>query len=316
VLVKNEAYIGNLVQGKVGSVSYKNSKQVNKPQEEWIVAAGTHEPLIERELWDRVQNLRKKNYKPRRRNDGRTTLFVGILYCADCKFKMRSNVARGKRADGSEYKYVSYMCGNYARSGKAACTCHGIYENALSELVVDYIRNHARMIECNEERILEAILSAQSNETMSYRAAYQGELESQRKQIAKLDLLIESLCEDRVSGVVPESLFKRQVAKYEQDRIERLQSVETLEKRIKSMKQSTDNAATWTKLMKRFTELETLDSETLLLLIEGIEVGEAQKINGRRVCDVQVVYNYVGNIEHLEIAETSPNVGGAYEQAI
>ena len=299
VIVKNEAYIGNLVQGKVGSVSYKNNRQVNKPQEEWIRAEGTHEPIIERELWDRVHGLNGKKYKPRRGSDGETTLFAGLLHCADCHFRMRSNIARGKRADGSDYKYVSYICGNYARSGKAACTCHGIYENALSEVVVDYIRNHARMVTCNEDRIIEAILSAQSNETMSYRAAYEGELEAHRKQIAKLDMLLENLYEDKVTGVVPESLFKRQVAKYEQDRVERLQAAETLEKRIKGMKQDTDNAVTWANVMKRFAELETLDSETLLLLIEKIAVSESQRINGKKVCDIQIVYNYVGDIDWL-----------------
>jgi len=166
------------------------------------------------------------------------------------------------------------------------------------------------MVECNEERIIEAILSAQSNETMSYRAAYQSELEAHRKQIAKLDLLIENLYEDKVTGVVPESLFKRQIQKYEQDRVERLQFVEVLEKRIRSMKQDTDNASTWAKLMKRYKGLETLDSETLLLLIDKVIVSEAQKVDGKRICDVRVVFNYVGDIGKFGLGVT------AYEQAV
>jgi DNA invertase Pin-like site-specific DNA recombinase len=122
VIIKNEAYIGNLVQGKVGTVSYKDHRQINKPKEEWIRADGTHEPLIERELWDLVQSITHKNYKPRRSTHGETNLYVGLLHCADCNFKMRAHVERGKRKSGEEYKYVSYICGNYARSGKAACT--------------------------------------------------------------------------------------------------------------------------------------------------------------------------------------------------
>jgi hypothetical protein len=186
----------------------------------------------------------------------------------------------------------------------------------LSELVVDHIRTHALMVEYNEDLIIEAILSAQSNETMSYRAAYQSELEAHKKQIAKLDLLIENLYEDRVTGVVPESLFKRQIQKYEQDRVDRLQSVETLEQRIKSMKQNTDNASTWANLMKRYTELENLDAETLLLLIDKIIIGEPQKIDGKRICDIQVVYNYVGDVDKLGLTEASGKAVTAYEQAV
>ena len=298
-IIKNEVYIGNLIHGRTGTVSYKNHKQINKPEEEWIRAENTHEPLIERELWERVQKFTHARYRPRRRNDGEKNLFVGLLHCADCGYKLRAQVERGKRKDGSEYKYVSYMCGNYARSGKVACTGHIIYENALSDLVVEHIKDHALMVECNEERIIDSILSAQNNETMSYRAAYQGELEAHKKQIAKLDLLIDNLYNDRVTGVVPESLFKRQIQKYEQDRVDRLQSVETLEQRIKGMKQNTDNASTWATLMKRYTELETLDSEILLLLIEKIVISETQVIGGKRVCDIQIIYNYVGDVDRL-----------------
>ena len=301
VIIRNEVYIGNLVQGKVGTASYKSRKMIDKPQEEWIRAEGTHQPIIERELWERVQKFTHKNYRPRRRKDGETNLFTGVLYCADCNFKLRSHVSRGKLKSGNEYKYVSYICNNYARSGKSACTCHGIYENVLISLVVDHIRRHALLVECNENRIVEAILSAQSNEAMSYRAAYQSELEAHKKQIDKLDLIVENLYEDRVTGVVPESMFKRQIQKYEQERIDRLQTVETLQNRIKTMKQDTDNASTWVKLMKRYTKLETLDSETLLLLIDKIVVSEAQVVNGKRICDIQIVYNYVGDVEKLRL---------------
>jgi len=304
-IIANEVYIGNLVQCKSSSLSYKNQKQIKKPKDEWIRFENRHEPLIERALWERVQEMGRKNYKPRRRADGETNLFVGLLYCADCGSRLRASVERRTKADGSGVKYVSYLCSSYAQSGKIACTAHIIYENALSELVIEQIRTHAQMVQYNEERIIESILSAQSNETMSYRAAYQSELEAHKKQITRLDFLIENLYEDKVTGVVPKAMFKRQIQKFEQDRVERLQSVDMLEKRIKDMKQETDTAGTWTHLMKCYTELDTLDSETLLLLIDKIIISEPQRINGKRICEVQIVYNYVGSIpEQLPKATT------------
>lgn len=301
VIIRNEAYIGNLVQGKVGTVSYKNNKQVNKPQEEWIRAVGTHEPIITMELWNRVQAFTHKNYKPRRKKDGATNLFTGLVECADCEFKMRSQVERYPRKDGSERVTVYYMCGNYARSGKSACTCHGISEKALIEIVVEHIRQHALLVERDEDSIIEAILTMQNNETISYRAAYESEITAHKKQVDKLDLLIENLYNDRVTGVVPEDMFKRYIQKYEQDRIDRLQSIEMLEKRVNSIKQDNENAVIWAKLIKQYTELEVLESDTLMLLIDKIVVGESQIVGKDRICDVKVVFNYVGNLDALEL---------------
>ena len=302
IIISNEAYIGNVVQGKSGSISYKTQKQEKKPQEEWIRAENRHEPLIDRALWDRVQEIGCKKHKPRRGNDGGTYMFTGLLRCADCGYKLRAQVERRKKADGSETKYISYLCCHYSSGGKAACTAHIIYENALAELVMDYIRTHAFMVDCNEERIMEAIFTAQNTETTSYRAAYQGELEAHKKQIGKLDLLCDTLVEDRATGVVPEATFKRQIQKYEQDRVERLQAIKTLEQRIKAIRQETDNAETWVRLMKHYKGLETLGAEALLRLIDKIIVSEPQKIGGKRIHDIQIVYKYVGNVDRLGIS--------------
>ena len=304
-IIRNEVYIGNSVQCKKGTVSYKNSKLISKPEDEWVRVENTHEPIISLELWNTVQQFTHKNYKPRRSKDGTKTLFSGLLECADCGFKLRSTIHRGEYKDGSSYKRVYYVCGNYARSGKTACTAHSVSENALVELVTEHIRKHALMVESNEERIIEAILTMQSNESKSYRAAYQGEIAAHKKQVDKLELLIENLYNDRVSGVVPEDMFKRYIAKYEAERVDRLQSVETLEKRIAAIKQDIGNAETWVKLIKRYTEIEELDSETLVLLIDKVVVGEVQVEGKMRIRDMKVVYNYVGDLDGL-LSDESP----------
>ena len=324
-------YIGNMVQGKVGTVSYKNNKCVRKEQEEWIRAENTHEPIISRELWNRVQSLLAKNVKSRQLKDGGTAhLFSSLLYCADCGYKMRGQVERKDRPDGTVYRRNYYTCGNYARSGKLACTIHSISESVLTSLVTEHIRKHALLVEQNEERIIETILTAQNNESTSYRAAYQSEVESHKKQLDKLDLLIENLYNDKVAGDISADMFKRLVAKYEQERVDRLQSVETLTKRIQAIKQNSDNAETWTKLIKQYTRLETLDTDTVLLLIDRVTVGESQlipkeQVGGQgqgggmvRVRDINIVYNYVGDVDRLALADTvsSGNITAEYANGL
>ena len=308
-LVVNEVYIGNLVSGKTGTLSYKNQKTIQKDAEDWIRVEGAHEAIISPELWDKVQTLSRKRYKPGRRKDNERSLFVGLLHCSDCGFRLRSQVERRVRKDGSENKRVSYMCSTYGRSGKNACTIHGISEKALVELVGDNIRAHTRMLEHDEERIINAILSKQGK--LSYRSSYQNELDSHAKRLEKLNMLIENLCADKAAGLIPDSLYKRQVVKYEQDRANREVAMKVLDERINSLQPLSTNACVRTGMIKQFIEMktldmktlemETLDMETLYLLIDKIIVHEAQIINGKRVYDIEVIYNYVGNIGALDL---------------
>jgi hypothetical protein len=296
-MVVNEAYIGNIVFGKTGTLSYKNQKAIRKDSDEWIRVEGTHEPLITPELWDRVQTLSRKRYKPVRRKDNERSLFAGLLYCSDCGFRLRSNVERRLRKDGSESNRVSYMCSTYGRSGKNACTIHNISEKALAELVADNIRACARMVKHDEERIINAVLF--ERERLLYRSSYQNELDGHAKQLDKLDTLIENLCADKTAGLIPESLYKRQIVKYEKDRTDREAAVKVLKKRINSFQPLSLRADT----IKQFISLETLDTETLYLLIDKIIVCEAQIVNGKRVCDIKVIYNYIGSTDTLCLEE-------------
>jgi DNA invertase Pin-like site-specific DNA recombinase len=296
-IIRNEVYLGHLVSGKTGTISYKNQKLVKKDAEDWVRVENTHTPIVDRETWDRVHSYVHRNYRPRKRSDGGTNLFTGLLYCADCGFRLRGHVERRERRDGSEYRYTSYMCGTYGNNGKKACTCHGIGEKVLIELVRSHIQKYALMLTLDEARIMKSIASQRSSATMSYQGTYESELASHQKQLEKLDFLIENLCADKASGVIPESLFKRQILRHEQERGERSKAVLLLEKRLKEIKPAIEEVNIWGKLIKRYTEMDTLDKETLLLLIDKIIVNETKVVDGKRICDIQVVYNYVGNVD-------------------
>ena len=314
--LRNEAYIGNTVQAKVGTVSYKNHKTVRKPKEEWIRSEGTHEPIIGVELWEQAQAIDRKNYKPRKRSDGTTSIFTGLLYCADCGFKMRNQNERREKKDGTEYRYSAFLCGNYARSGKPACTTHTINEDDLRELVIKHIRKCARMVECDERRIIGEILARKNTESVSCRAAYTGELKSHRDRLLMLDKLIAKLYEDRLTGAVPEAIFHNLIQKYEQERVSRLQAAENLDSKISAIREDTEGANTWARLIKRYAGLEALDAETLLILVDRIIVSEAQKVNGRRVRDVEIIYNYVGNVDWLEETGEAERTEATYGKAV
>jgi hypothetical protein len=301
-IIKNEVYLGHLVSGKTGTISYKNQKLVKKDEEDWVRVENTHAPLIDRETWDRVHSYVHRKYKPKRRSDGETNLFAGLLFCADCGFRLRGHIERRERKDGSEYRHASYMCGTYGNNGKDACTCHSIGEKVLVELVTEHIRKYASLLKFDEAHIVKCIEMQRSSALLSYQGSYESELEAHRKQLEKLDFLIENLCSDKASGVIPESLFKRQIMKHEEERRERNEAILLLEKRLKEIKPVTKEIDIWGKLIKRYAEIDSLDKETLLLLIDRIVVNESKVVDGKRVCDIQVVYNYVGDVDGVVAA--------------
>ena len=297
-ILANEAYIGNMVQLKAGTVSYKNHKRISKPKDEWVRAEGTHEAVIDRETWEQAQKISEKRYQPKAQKDKAASIFSGLLVCSDCGFKMRIHNKNRTRTDGSKYRLTNFMCGNYARSGKTACTTHFITEDILSDLVLTQIREHAKMVECDEDSVIRNLLKLQNNETESSRAAFTSELKTNRNRVVVLEKLIEKLYEDRVAEKVPETVFVDWIQKYEKERIERLQTVKKLENRLQSIKDSTDGAAKWTRIIKDYTRLETLDQQTLLRLIDRIEVGDDATVDGgRKIREVRIFYNYVGDVD-------------------
>ena len=104
-------------------------------------------------------------------------------------------------------------------------------------------------------------------------------LESHQKQIEKLDLLIENLYEDKISDLIPNSLFKRQIMKFEQDRTACEKSIKALEKKIKHSKAPSKFD---------FNKSEPVNREMLFLLVDKIVISEAKIADGKRVCEVKI----------------------------
>lgn len=123
-MLTNEMYLGNMVQGKYGSVSYKTKQNRPRPQEQWYVVEGTHEPIIDRELWDKVQALLAQKTRPF--HTGTIGLFAGKTRCMDCGCMMRSSTSRGKHYLRCSTRYIS----------KNACAGAFISVDRLEQMVL------------------------------------------------------------------------------------------------------------------------------------------------------------------------------------
>ena len=311
-MVRNEVYIGNMVQGKTGTVSYKNKKLISKPEDEWIRVEGTHEPIISQEIWDTVQSIDQKRVRKNAASDGIRSVFTGLVYCAECGFKMRNHTEKFTYKDGSPGRYSSFICGNYARSGKSACTIHTIYENVLEQIVLEDIREKARFAAHDPEMLAQHILRLKDKEAQSHRTSCEQELKAVKTRLDELERLMQSLYEDKYSGTVPQSVFQTLMRKYETERAEKAAALPELELKLKAHMENRQDAGRWTEIIRQYTEITKLDESMLFALVDRIEVGEAQKVRGVRVRDVKVYYRYVGNVDDAIAEERREQ----YEQAV
>jgi len=296
-LVRNEVYIGNMVQGKCGTLSYKSRKLVSKPEDSWIRVEGTHEPIISREVWDTVVSLDAKRVRksPADKTDG--SIFSGLLYCADCGFKMRYHSERRKYSDGHTELFKSFICGNYGRSGKTACTIHSIYEDALKEVVLRDIQEKAQYAQYDRERLVAQIVRMKEKEKHSRLASYEQELKSATARITELEKLMQNLYEDKCTGVVPQTVFQTLMKKYETERAQKADALPELEQKLRTQLAARQEVDRWTDIIRHYTEITELDETILFALVDRIEVGETRRQGAMRVCDVKVFYRYVGNVD-------------------
>ncbi len=296
-IVRNEVYIGNMVQGKTGTLSYKSRKLVSKDKDEWIRVEGTHEAIISRQLWDTVLSVDQKRVRKRETSDGYKSIFSGLVYCADCGFRMKNNVERFTYKDGTPGRYSSFICGNYARSGKTACSVHTIYENVLHQLVLQDIREKAAYAEYDREHLMERIIRMEERDSHSRLASWEQELKATAARMQELERLIQNLYEDKCTGVVPQAVFQTLMQKYETERAQKAAALPELERKCQTQHETRQGAEQWADIIRRYTEVTELDESILFELVDKIEIGESQKRNGVRVCDVKVFYRYVGNVD-------------------
>ncbi len=299
-ILRNEVYLGHMVQNKTGTVSYKVHKQVSKPKEDWIKVEHTHEPLVSQEVWDAVQRLDNHPSKGRSGSDGEISLFAGVLYCMDCGSSMRilkDYRSRKRHADGHYGSYKAYMCNRYGCGGKAACSSHYINCNTLTKLLLLDIHAKAMLAQNSPAALKEKILAQKNAASMEQTKALLATLAAVDKRLAELEKLVVSAYEDKVKGVMPEALCVQLMNRYEAERRDKLEQRTQLMAQLEAQREDECAADEWLNLIQDYSQLEELDRPTLLRLVKRIEVGEKYEIAGETHRDIKIYYNFVGYVE-------------------
>ena len=296
-ILRNEVYIGHMVQNKTGTVSYKNHKQVDKPKDEWIKVENTHEPIISQEIWDAVQRMDDHPSRSRTGKSGMIALFGGLLRCMDCGSSLRYMRDYRKTTSGKEPEFKSYVCNRYAIGGKDACSTHYINQKALIAVVLTDIRSKAILAQRNREALKERILDMKKTSNEEKMTLLKTELTAIDKRLAELEKLIQAAYEDKVMGRIPEGVCVNLLNKYESERAEKLDCKKELTAKLSTSEENEKSVDDWLNMIQDYTQLEELDRATLVRLIQKIEIGEKREVDGHDERDINIYYNFVGFVE-------------------
>ncbi|WP_317854501.1 recombinase family protein [Chakrabartyella piscis] len=294
-ILSNECYIGNIVQMRIGTISYKNRKIINRPQDEWVRAENMHEPIISRELWDTACRLAERGKAIARSNkNGEISLFSGLLECADCGRSMKIIKDSNVKKDGSKNNRHAYICGGYSQGGKAFCSPHRTLLSILHDLVLSQIKEYAQKIEMDEDEVIRQIKKKKEVGTSSEQKALKKNQSALSYRLTEIERLVANLYEEMVLGDIPRDTVLSMIDKYKKEQLEKTALLNEITEKLSVSREVDNDIKTWVKLIKGCTNIETIDRELMIKLIDKIIVGQKVEVDGVLRQDITIIYNLVG----------------------
>ena len=275
-ILDNRVYLGELVQFKRKKVNYKSKKRINVPEEERYICKNTHEPIIDEESFNTVQQILKKNksFKGTKHD----YLFKGLLYCAECGARLNITYSNYALKKYGEYRYTT-ICYSYSRLYSDICTRHSNSIFDLEEILIKHIKSVcSNYINNNLQDELVSIAKRKKLEELK-QVNNEKKLETLEQKITDIGLYIKNLYMDKVKGVVSENDYISLVSDFTKDRDNLIKEKEELIKIIQNEKPIEDETAKIEKLAKEFLSLEKPTKQLLNELIEKITISEDKEIN-------------------------------------
>ena len=293
-LLENREYTGCLVNFKTEKPSYKLKHSIENPPEKQAVFENHHEPIIDRETWERVQELRKQRKRPNRYDE--VGLFSGILFCADC-----GSVMYQQRYQTDKRKQDCYICGSYKKR-TADCTAHFIRTDLLTAGVLSNLRKVTSYAAKHAARFMKLLIEQNEDGDRRRNAAKKKELEAAEKRIAELSAIFKRLYEDSVTGRISDERFTELSADYEAEQKELKERAARLREELSKAQEATANAEKFMNVVRRHTTIEELTPTLLREFVEKIVVHESVALDGKRRGklrrqEIEIYYSFVGKVE-------------------
>ena len=291
-----QEYCGDILNFKTYSKSYKNKKRIDNDRENWLVFKDVHEPIIDRVIWEQIQEKRGKIRK-RKPKDGERNIFSGLLVCADCGHNLNYHFNQGNH----DIKY--FNCSNYRGNRGTCSSTHYIRVDFLEQVVLGEIKRLTKYAVHYEDQFLEAVMGSSQKCAEAEYKRKQKELAAAQARDNELDGLFERIYEDNLSGKLSDERFAKMSQRYEAEQAELAEKMKLLRHEIDKLSSNSVSTDLFLSTVRKYTRAKKLTPRMLNELINRIEVHQAEKINGEWVQRLTIHYNCIGA---LFIPDTEP----------
>ena len=274
-MLTNEMYIGNMVQGKYGSVSYKTKQNKPRPKENWYRIEHTHDAIIDRGLWDRVQALIAAKAKPF--DAGTVGLFAGKARCANCGYTMRSSKNRGKHYLQCSNRHVA----------KDACIGAFIAVEKLEKIVIQEL-NALSQRYLDQDELERSVEFNQNLEQQ--RANWLNAKEKLAKQMEDHHTYVRTLYMDKVKGIVSEADYLAMADDFAKERVRMESQIKEAQHHIADLDAQMLPGDQRKEIIRGYTHVEHLTREMVEILIDYITVGK--RIPGTQDVPIEIHWNF------------------------
>jgi len=252
-ILAREEYLGHVVNFRVKKVSFKSKKQEFLPKEHWRIFENVHEPIVEKETWELVQQLRKT--KRRRDSFGEVNPLTGLMVCAGCGSKMYHH-----RSKNGKHDY--YECSNYALSRQRfdtePCSPHSVPTHAVREIILEAIRKTTAFVREHEDEFVKMIRDNSSCKQGETLKTHGSKITKNERRIAELDKMFYSLYEDKVTGAITPERFAQMSFGFEREQSALKEENTNLKAEVAAFNEDNQRADNFVSLVWRYTRFEKL----------------------------------------------------------
>ena len=287
-ILTNEVYTGVLVQGKQTTPNHKVKVRQEVDEADWIRVENAHESLIDRVLFDIVQNLMGRDT---RTSPNETQVFPlsGLVYCGDCGHPMVRKISRytkKKKADDPQ-TYGYFLCSE--KCGKGGCSWHRIAEDDLMEAVLGAVNLHIQKV-LDLQEALKQIENAPSRQLMIQK--YLERLSRKEEERKKAERLKIGIYEDLKDGLLDKEEYQKLKTEFDSRIAEADAAVKELNRQIAELEGSHCTNAAWMNYFQQFGRLEQLTRWAAAIIINKILVYEDNRI--------KITFNFEADLNRIQ----------------
>lgn len=299
-ILENMVYLGHTVNFKRANLSYKSKKQVYLPKEDWLIFENTHPAIIEKSVWDKVQELRK--HKRRLTKTGKTSIFSGLLRCADCGAKLYFCTANNFKKSQDHF-----VCSNY-KSNMGTCSAHYIREVVLYELVLEQMQRMLKYLKDFEDDFVKSLMDKSAKEQKKDISQKRKQIKANQRRVSELDDIFKQIYEDNFNGKISDERFTKLSTDYELEQKNLITENAILETELAKSEETVNGVERFLEVVRSYTEITELSARVVNDLIDKIVIHTPDKSSGHRVQQVDIYYTAVGVIDIPQHIQVKPNI--------